>query len=420
MDATAPLTLLLLDAGHPDQPVRGRIVCPGRLTVGRARSCGVVLDRDDHTASAFHFSIDLGPGHCLLLNESQHGTFVNSMLVHSQCDLRYGDLIRAGQAALRVELRRGDEPAELPSSVTVAYSQPPGLTTTVGPAPAAPGIEPPSALQFQGYRLIDNLGEGGMGTVWLAEDRAGRPVALKVIRPELALDHQTCTRFRRETAHLRDLTHPHIVGFRDSGEAGGLLYLVMEYVPGFSLGKLLEQQGPFAVGRAVRLTGHVLLALAYSHAAGVVHRDVKPSNILVTAGASGEEARLADFGLAKAYRSADVSAQVTLPGAMGGTFAFVAPDQLLDFRGAGPLADQYGVAATLYNVLTNRLPHEAATTVELLDRIRQNDAVPLSRRRADLPEGLVEVVHRALARDPRQRFPTITAFHQALQPFASA
>jgi serine/threonine-protein kinase len=259
-----------------------------------------------------------------------------------------------------------------------------------------------------------------MGTVWLAEDRASRQVAIKLVRPELALDPQTCARFRRETNHLRDLSHPHIVGFRDAGEAGGLLYLVMEYVPGSSLATLLAEQGPFAVGRAVRLAGHVLLALVCSHNAGVVHRDVKPSNILVTAGHAGEEARLADFGLAKAYQSADVSAHVTLPGALGGTLAFVAPDQVIDFRGAGPLADQYGLAATLYNLLSNRLPHEAANALELLDRIRHSDPVPLSCRRAGLPDGLEAVIHRALARDPRQRFPTITTFHQALQPFASA
>jgi len=170
----------------------------------------------------------------------------------------------------------------------------------------------------------------------------------------------------------------------------------------------------------VRLIRQVLLALACSHGAGVVHRDVKPSNILVTPGPGGEEARLADFGLAKAYRSADVGSHITLPGTLGGTLAFVAPDQILDFRGAGPLADQYGAAATLYNLLTQRHPHEAASHVELLDRIRHSDPVPLSWRRPGLPAGLEEVLHRALAREPGRRFPTVTAFDQALEPYAPA
>ena len=199
-----------------------------------------------------------------------------------------------------------------------------------------------------------------------------------------------------------------------------MLYLVMDYVPGPSLATLLEQQGPFAVDRAVRLIGHVLLALAFAHVNGVVHRDVKPANVLVMTGPTGEEARLVDFGLAKAYSSADVGTQVTLPGVVAGTPAFLAPDQVLDFRGAGPLADQYAAAATLYNLLTKRYPHEAASAVELLDHIRHNDAFPLSLHRPDLPDGLADVIHRALARDPRQRFPIITAFHQALRPFGSA
>jgi hypothetical protein len=420
MPATAPLILRLIDVNQPDQPVRCQIVSPGRLTVGRARTATVRL-ADDPTASSLHFAIDLAPTHCVLINESQHGTFVNGLLVHQECDLRYGDLVRAGQTVFRVDLLCGDQPAVLPAAPTAVYPPLPDPTAPVEAPTPARGLEPLAAIAVPGYRLLRGLGEGGMGTVWLAEGRDGQLCAIKLMRPELALDRRICARFRRETAHLRDLQHRYIVGFRDAGNAAGLLYLVMEYVSGPSLAKLLRDQGPFDVPRAVRLIGHVLEALACSHAAGVVHRDVKPSNILITEGPAGEEeARLADFGLAKAYQSADVGSQVTLPGALGGTLAFTAPDQVSDFRGAGPLADQYGAAATLYNILTNHLPHEALTTVELLDCIRHKDAVRLRQRRADLPEELEKVVHRALERDPRHRFPTITAFHDALRPFVSA
>src|SRR5262249_42898817 len=157
------------------------------------------------------------------------------------------------------------------------------------------------------------LGRGGMGNVWLAEDRTGQPVACKLIRPELALKPETCARFRRETNHLRDLRHRYIVGFREAGEFQGLLYLVMDYVAGNDLDELLRQQGLFDVGRAVRLTCQVLEALGEAHNNGIVHRDVKPSNILVQPGPEGEEIRLADFGMAKAYQTAEVSASLTLP-----------------------------------------------------------------------------------------------------------
>src|SRR5262249_27945922 len=161
---------------------------------------------------------------------------------------------------------------------------------------------PPTPLRLPGYRLIRLLGTGGMGTVWLAEDHTGQPVACKLIRPELALSPEACARFRRETNHLRDLKHRPIVGFRGAGQSQGLLYLVMDFVAGHSLAELLSHEGPFAVGRAVRLTCQVLEALKEAHNNGVVHRDVKPSNVLVHAGPGGEEVRLIDFGMAKVYQ----------------------------------------------------------------------------------------------------------------------
>jgi serine/threonine-protein kinase len=217
-------------------------------------------------------------------------------------------------------------------------------------------------------------------------------------------------------SHLRDLTHRHIVGFREAGESHGLLYLVMEYVGGPSLAEVLRQQGPFDVGRAVRLMCQVLDALKEAHNNAVVHRDVKPSNVLVCTGPAGEECRLADFGLAKAYQSADVG--VTLPGAMGGTFAFAAPEMLTDFRRAGPLADQYGAAATLYCLLTACPPHVNENVADLLDSIRTQDAVPLGRHRPGLPDALTAAIHRAMDREPRRRFPTVKALHDTLLPYA--
>jgi serine/threonine-protein kinase len=278
---------------------------------------------------------------------------------------------------------------------------------------------PATQVQIPGYRLIRLLGAGGMGNVWLAENRTGQPAACKLIRPDRALDRETCARFRRETTHLRDLRHRHIVGFREAGEANGLLYLVMDYIPGSNLGELLRQEGPFGVARAVRLMCQVLEALGEAHGNGVVHRDVKPSNVMVDRGGDSEEARLADFGLAKAYQSADVNASLTLRGVMGGTLAFAGPEMLSDFRSAGPLADQYGAAATLYTLLTGCHIHDAANAVAMLDRIRNCDAVPLGQRRAGLPEGLAAAVHRALSREPRLRFPTVHALHAALLPYSA-
>ncbi len=399
------------------QSVRSRVVCPGVMVVGRAHTANVVLPDSDQEASLLHFYIELVPDYCLLTNRSDQGTFVNGVLVRSQCDLRHGDVIRASKSVFGIQILHRGEPARVALEPTVMWEPEPETVLFTEKAPL-PEVPPPSPIHLPGYRLLRFLGGGNMGNVWLAEDRFGQSVACKLIRPDLAKNPETCARFHRETNHLRDLSHRHIVGFRDAGEAQGLLYLVMDYVAGCSLADLLDQQGPFAVGRAVRLTCQLLEALKEAHNNGVVHRDVKPGNILVDTNSGAEEIRLADFGLAKVYLLMSEVPTLTLPGAMGGTLRFAAPEMITDFRRAGPLADQYGAAATLYNLLTGRYPHNANKLTELLDHIRNRDAVPLDLRRPGLPEELTRVIHRALDREPVRRFPTIRAFRDALLPFA--
>jgi serine/threonine-protein kinase len=408
--------MLLLDAAEPQSPVCGRIVRSGQLAVGRDRASEVRLPEDDRDAHRQHFVVRLTPAFCRLTNKGQRGTFVNGMEVKTECDLRHGDLVRAGRTTFHVEIRRGGAPAELLPSPT-AVMPPPDATSPVPPPP--PSVQSQTLERVASYRVLRLLGRGGMGFVYLAEDPAGRQVACKVMRSDLALDPENCARFRREAEQLEDLNHRHVVGFREAGEFNGSLYLVMEYVAGRNLAELLREQGEFDYRRAVRLTCQLLEALGAAHGNGVVHRDVKPSNVLIHNGPDGEEVRLADFGLAKPYQTGN-GAALTQPGTRGGTVAFSAPEMIVDFLRANPLADQYGAAATLYNLLTNSLTHDARNdnAIELLDKIRNEDAVPLSRRRPGLPEGLVGAIHRALDREPRSRFGTVLAFRDALAPYA--
>jgi serine/threonine-protein kinase len=415
LEPVPDLEVVLTEAAQLQPCVLGRLGCPGALSVGRSRSANLILPADDRTAGRMHFVIELTTRFCRLENNAERGTFVNGLVVFSQCDLRHGDLIRAGKSVFRVELLRRGVPVELGPAPTMVF-QPSGEVTSLAvEQPAAP-TSLPMPVQLPGYQVIRTLGTGGMGTVYLAEDRAGKEVACKVIRPDRALDEDSCKRFRREANHLRDLSHRYIVGFREAGEYQGLLYLVMEYVPGSNLAQLLGREGPFAVGRAVRLVSQILEALGEAHTNGVVHRDVKPSNILVHEGPGGEEARLADFGLAKMYQSDDLL--LTRPGVTGGTLAFASPEMVTDFRGAGPLSDQYGAAVTLYHLLTNNYLHDACHAVEMLDRIRHCDAVPLEQRRPGLPAELAAVIHRAVNREPRLRFPTVGSLRSALAPYA--
>jgi serine/threonine-protein kinase len=291
-----------------------------------------------------------------------------------------------------------------------------------GPLPLCLSCEEEIGRQDQpipGYRLARELGRSGMGVVWLALRLAdGGRVALKTITPAQAGDTEIVGRFLREADILRELDHPHIVAFHEMGEANGQLYFAMEYVPGTDARRVLKEQGPLSVGRAVAWVCQALEALEYAHARGFIHRDIKPANLLIGAEGGRGAVKLADFGLARVYQATKLSG-LTVTREMGGTPAFMAPEQVLNFREAQPTADQYGAAATLYNLLTGKYVYDLPGMVlEALAVMLHDDPVPLRARRGDLPAGLADVIHRALAREPADRFPDVKAMRQALRRFA--
>jgi serine/threonine-protein kinase len=265
-----------------------------------------------------------------------------------------------------------------------------------------------------GYQIVRELGQGGMGVVYLAlREGCGTVTALKTIKPAADAGQAAVERFLREASILRELDHPYIVAFRDQGQARGLLYFAMDFVPGADAAQLLEK-GPWPIARAVRLVCQVLEALEYAHGKGIVHRDIKPANVLVTKVEGREEARLLDFGLARVYQASKLSG-LTLAGQVAGTAAFMAPEQIVSFRECKPAADQYAVAATLYNLLTGEHVHDfPAAYQERLLLILNEKAVPIRSRRPDVPEALARVIHRALAKEPGERFADVRAMRQAL------
>jgi serine/threonine-protein kinase len=193
----------------------------------------------------------------------------------------------------------------------------------------------------------------------------------------------------------------------------------MELVAGPDAGKVLAERGPLEVGTAVRIVCQMLAGLAHAHAEGFVHRDIKPSNVLIGRGGRRRVAKLADFGLARAYEASRLSG-LTMQGELGGTPAYMAPEQITHYREVKPAADQYSAAATLYKLLTDRYPHDLPVGVGLppqLIHISTVDPVPIRSRRPELPEALATVVHAALRREPGERFADVTAFRQALLPF---
>jgi hypothetical protein len=295
--------------------------------------------------------------------------------------------------------------------------------SAVAALPLCPACQKEADEQPQpvpGHLIAREVRRGGMGIVWLAvrlED--GRRVAVKTIIPAEAGNWTLVERFLREANILRDLDHPHIVAFHEMGEATNQLFFVMEYVAGLDAGRILEESGPLPVGRAVGWMCQVLEALEYAHAKGFVHRDIKPANVLVAPKQGGEVAKLADFGLARVYQASPLCG-LTMVSAVAGTPAFIPPEQITSFRDAKPAADQYGAAATLYNLLTGQfvfdLPRNA---LHQLAMILQDDPVPILARRPDLPKGLAKAIHRALAREPAERFRDVRAMRQALLRYCS-
>jgi serine/threonine protein kinase len=271
-----------------------------------------------------------------------------------------------------------------------------------------------------GYWLARKLGKGAMGIVSLAFHReTGALVAIKRIIPTADATRVQQERFLREADILRQLRHPNIVGFQATGTADEEIFLAMEYVRGETCAALVKRMGRLPIGQAVRITCSFLEGLAFAHERKFVHRDVKPANVLLADTAEGEPAKLADFGLARIYQQSRLSG-LTMEGDVGGTLNFMAPEQFLNFRDVLPAADQYSASATLYNFLTGQFVRDAPKDFhQRVKLLLEGEPNPIAGHRADIPASLAAVIHRALEREPDDRFASVGAFREALLPWAS-
>jgi len=262
------------------------------------------------------------------------------------------------------------------------------------------------------YVLEQLIAAGGMADVWRARDNVlARMVAVKILRPDLADDPVLSERFQREAVAAARLTHPHIISVFDTGCDDGTRYIVMEHFAGRSLREILDTRGPVPPGEAVAVMLPVLEALGFAHGHGLIHRDVKPGNILV---GDGERVKVADFGIAKAaYAHGDL----TTTGAMLGTVRYVSPEQVeggaIDHR-----SDLYSVGVVLYEMLTGRPPFAAQTDVATaLMRLTTDPLTPRDIR-PGISRGVESVVMKALSRRPEDRFPSAEAMRAALERHA--
>jgi ABC-type branched-subunit amino acid transport system substrate-binding protein len=262
---------------------------------------------------------------------------------------------------------------------------------------------------FAGYRVEEVVGRGGMGVVYRAWDPGlERRVALKLVAPEFAADEVFRARFLRESRLAASLEHPHVLPVYAAGEEDDSLFLAMRYVEGEDLGSRLERVGALEPSESARLGAEVGEALDAAHARGLVHRDVKPGNVLLD---SSDSAYLADFGLTKPAAGGSGPTQT---GQLVGTLAYLAPEQIRSESVDGR-ADQYALACVLYRCLTGRPPFERESEAQLL-WAHLHDAPPsLHAQRRELPEAVDTVLARALAKEPEQRYETCGAFVEALR-----
>ncbi|HTA34361.1 MAG TPA: protein kinase [Solirubrobacteraceae bacterium] len=259
------------------------------------------------------------------------------------------------------------------------------------------------------YRLESRLGFGGMSTVHLAQDmRLERPVAVKLLAEHLADDPAFVSRFQREAQAAARLVHPNIVQVFDSGrdERTGQYFIVMEYIEGSSGAEILRDEGWVEVDEALSIIEQACEGLHYAHRHGVVHRDVKPGNLLR---AREGDVKLADFGIAKATEQSSI----TQVGSVLGTAAYLAPEQA---RGeeAGPSADLYALGVVTYQLISGRLPYEANSLTELALKQQQEEPAMLDTLVAAVNPELAEAVAGALALDPRDRYKTALEMRHAL------
>jgi serine/threonine protein kinase/WD40 repeat protein len=263
------------------------------------------------------------------------------------------------------------------------------------------------------YVVLERLGEGGAGQVFKARHKKmNRVVALKIIRKELLTDAEVVGRFHREVQVLSQLDHPNVVHAFDAAPAGPGHFLAMEHVEGTDLGRLVKQGGPMPVEQACAYICQAALGLQHAHERGLVHRDIKPHNLIMSV--RDGQVKVADLGLARLPRAGNAEFTAALNGGAGtltpanavlmGTADYLAPEQALDFHRADIRADIYSLGCTFYYLLSGQPPFPGATLTEKLLRHQQAEPPPLDSLRHDLPTGLNEVLHKMLAKQPADRF----------------
>jgi serine/threonine protein kinase len=275
-------------------------------------------------------------------------------------------------------------------------------------------------LIFGPYQILSMIGKGGMGRVFLTRDsRTGQLRALKVLPPSKARSKERLlARFQREMELSQKVAHPHLCRTFEVGQLHGVYYLAMEFIPGQSLSRLVKTYGPLTVPRAARLLAEVASGLHSAHQQGLVHRDLKPGNIMIT---PHDHAKVLDLGLA--LMEGEKSDDPTITGGQGyvvGTMDYIAPEQTHDATAVDARADIYALGCTLYYALTGRPPFPGGTSLEKIQRQRNEQPDSLLELLPTLPPGFAAIVRQMMHKDPKKRFASAREVAEKLWPWAGS
>lgn len=398
-----------------------------------------VIDRDRPTvigrSSAVHVHVrdaklsrqqcEIRPapeGYFLRDLQSKNGTFVNGARVR-EARLRDGDRIQVGLTTFLFRAQQLTSPQ--PTAIAPAYqcaacggiipSDAVGMARRTDTHIYCPACVQANGLigrVVAGYEIMEPIGRGAMGTVFKAEQLSmERHVALKILHDALSAEPEAVERFLHEARAGGQFSHPNIIRIYDINQTEGYCFISMEYVPGGDVGSLVEREGPLPAAQVVDIAIQTATALAHAHGKGVIHRDVKPTNLLL-----GRDSliKLADLGLAKSLDAAGVSS-ITASGTVLATLAYIPPEQVTNAASVDGRADIYSLGATLYHLLTGVAPFRGTNIAELSQAILTEPPRSVRAYRDDVPAALDSAIARSMAKDPAQRFQDAQSLIGSLQ-----
>lgn len=401
---------------------------------GRGSDCHASVG-DDPYLSRHHFAIEVSPPLAVVRDlGSRNGTQYNARRlggkrrpatagtaspalpagpVAREAVLHHGDMVRAGRTEIHVSILVDES-----SAAGAASSGADGVRRT---STRVETVSMGSAIgeTVGGYKLVRRLGSGASGVTWLARDGGtGREVALKLVPMSDDGSAAGSGRIEREVALLSALQHRNVVRLLREGRVGDTLWLALEYCDAGSLGRLLASRGPLPWDVARPIALGLLDGLAHAHGLDVVHRDMKPDNVLLASDPTvpgGLVAKVADFGLAKIAGAAAAGSVVTMSGSSAGTPEYMPREQILQFRNLRPPSDVWSAAATIYRMLAGAAPREAKAGQDVIQTVLEVRATSLAARAPSVPRAVADVIDRGLVQTPEDRWPDAGAMAAALR-----